>query len=139
MIWSRRKSHLFLEVSKETRNENVILIRSKYFILKRVSMRPRLSVQLPFDQTDDRIDQMIGYQSDVCVPQTVERSRPQSQEELTGVLEGVRALEAVVQAADETQRENARTHTHACTHTHTHTTGVAAGHRHSKMDTITLR
>uniref|UniRef100_A0A671UXG9 HEAT repeat-containing protein 5A n=1 Tax=Sparus aurata TaxID=8175 RepID=A0A671UXG9_SPAAU len=37
-------------------------------------------------------------------PQTVERSRPQSQEELTGVLEGVRALEAVVQAADETQR-----------------------------------
>uniref|UniRef100_A0A671UYL6 HEAT repeat-containing protein 5A n=1 Tax=Sparus aurata TaxID=8175 RepID=A0A671UYL6_SPAAU len=36
--------------------------------------------------------------------QTVERSRPQSQEELTGVLEGVRALEAVVQAADETQR-----------------------------------
>lgn len=40
-----------------------------------------------------------------CVSQKVERSRPQSQEELSGVLEGVRALEALVQAADESQRE----------------------------------
>ncbi|XP_060939458.1 HEAT repeat-containing protein 5A [Limanda limanda] len=36
--------------------------------------------------------------------QRTERSRPQSPEELLGVLEGVRALEAVVQAADESQR-----------------------------------
>lgn len=40
-----------------------------------------------------------------CVSQKVERSRPQSQEELSVVLEGVRALEALVQAADESQRE----------------------------------
>lgn len=38
-------------------------------------------------------------------PQRVERSRPQSPEELLGVLEGVRAMEALVQAADESQRE----------------------------------
>ncbi|XP_056249749.1 HEAT repeat-containing protein 5A isoform X1 [Seriola aureovittata] len=36
--------------------------------------------------------------------QRAERSRPQSPEELLGVLEGVRALEALVQAADESQR-----------------------------------
>ncbi|XP_041809707.1 HEAT repeat-containing protein 5A isoform X2 [Chelmon rostratus] len=36
--------------------------------------------------------------------QKVERSRPQSPEELLSVLEGVRAMEAVVQAADESQR-----------------------------------
>ncbi|XP_026160958.1 HEAT repeat-containing protein 5A, partial [Mastacembelus armatus] len=36
--------------------------------------------------------------------QKAERSRPQSPEELLGVLEGVRALEALVQAADESQR-----------------------------------
>ncbi|XP_070776216.1 HEAT repeat-containing protein 5A [Enoplosus armatus] len=36
--------------------------------------------------------------------QKVERSRPQSPEELLGVLEGVRAMEALVQAADESQR-----------------------------------
>ncbi|KAM7376460.1 hypothetical protein PAMP_006191 [Pampus punctatissimus] len=36
--------------------------------------------------------------------QKVERSRPQSAEELLGVLEGVRAMEALVQAADEPQR-----------------------------------
>ncbi|GAA6234638.1 HEAT repeat-containing protein 5A, partial [Lates japonicus] len=36
--------------------------------------------------------------------QRVERSRPQSPEELLGVLEGVRAMEALVQAADESQR-----------------------------------
>ncbi|XP_035850336.1 HEAT repeat-containing protein 5A isoform X2 [Sander lucioperca] len=36
--------------------------------------------------------------------QTAERSRPQSAEELLGVLEGVRAMEALVQAADESQR-----------------------------------
>ncbi|KAM3594589.1 uncharacterized protein V6R79_010326 [Siganus canaliculatus] len=36
--------------------------------------------------------------------QKVERSRPQSSEELTGVLEGVRAMEALVQAADQAQR-----------------------------------
>ncbi|XP_040916672.1 HEAT repeat-containing protein 5A isoform X2 [Toxotes jaculatrix] len=36
--------------------------------------------------------------------QRVERSRPQSPEELLGVLEGVRALEALVQAVDESQR-----------------------------------
>ncbi|XP_049451782.1 HEAT repeat-containing protein 5A isoform X1 [Epinephelus fuscoguttatus] len=36
--------------------------------------------------------------------QKVERSRPQSGEELLGVLEGVRAMEALVQAADESQR-----------------------------------
>ncbi|XP_038585677.1 HEAT repeat-containing protein 5A isoform X2 [Micropterus salmoides] len=36
--------------------------------------------------------------------QKVERSRPQSPEELSGVLEGVRAMEALVQAADESQR-----------------------------------
>lgn len=41
-----------------------------------------------------------------CVSQKVERTRPQSQEELSGVLEGVRALEALVQAADESQRED---------------------------------
>uniref|UniRef100_A0A8C2ZB38 HEAT repeat containing 5A n=1 Tax=Cyclopterus lumpus TaxID=8103 RepID=A0A8C2ZB38_CYCLU len=34
----------------------------------------------------------------------VERSRPQSPEELVGVLEGVRAMEALVQAADPSQR-----------------------------------
>ncbi|KAK5857880.1 hypothetical protein PBY51_011093 [Eleginops maclovinus] len=36
--------------------------------------------------------------------QKVERSRPQSQEELHGVLEGVRAMEALIQAAEEAQR-----------------------------------
>ncbi|XP_071355215.1 HEAT repeat-containing protein 5A isoform X3 [Trachinotus anak] len=36
--------------------------------------------------------------------QRAERSRPQSPEELLGVLEGVRAMEALVQAADESQR-----------------------------------
>ncbi|XP_033973343.1 HEAT repeat-containing protein 5A-like [Trematomus bernacchii] len=36
--------------------------------------------------------------------QKVERSRPQSQEELQGVLEGVRAMEALIQTAEETQR-----------------------------------
>uniref|UniRef100_A0A3Q3X6B3 LAA1-like C-terminal TPR repeats domain-containing protein n=1 Tax=Mola mola TaxID=94237 RepID=A0A3Q3X6B3_MOLML len=36
--------------------------------------------------------------------QKVERSRPQSPEELTAVLEAVRAMEALVQAADESQR-----------------------------------
>ncbi|XP_068195506.1 HEAT repeat-containing protein 5A isoform X2 [Antennarius striatus] len=36
--------------------------------------------------------------------QNMERSRPQSTEELAGVLEGVRAMEALVQAADESQR-----------------------------------
>ncbi|XP_011618311.2 LOW QUALITY PROTEIN: HEAT repeat-containing protein 5A [Takifugu rubripes] len=36
--------------------------------------------------------------------QKVERSRPQSQEDLMGVLEGVRALEALVQAAEEMHR-----------------------------------
>ncbi|CAJ1074884.1 HEAT repeat-containing protein 5A isoform X4 [Xyrichtys novacula] len=36
--------------------------------------------------------------------QTVERSRPQSPGELMGVLEGVRAMEALIQAADEAQR-----------------------------------
>ncbi|XP_074548207.1 HEAT repeat-containing protein 5A isoform X2 [Halichoeres trimaculatus] len=36
--------------------------------------------------------------------QRVERSRPQSAEELVGVLEGVRAMEALIQAADEAQR-----------------------------------
>uniref|UniRef100_A0A3B4Y6P1 Uncharacterized protein n=1 Tax=Seriola lalandi dorsalis TaxID=1841481 RepID=A0A3B4Y6P1_SERLL len=42
--------------------------------------------------------------SHVTPPQRAERSRPQSPEELLGVLEGVRALEALVQAADESQR-----------------------------------
>ncbi|TDG98505.1 hypothetical protein EPR50_G00201100 [Perca flavescens] len=36
--------------------------------------------------------------------QRAERSRPQSAEELLGVLEGVQAMEALVQAADESQR-----------------------------------
>ncbi|XP_047467316.1 HEAT repeat-containing protein 5A [Mugil cephalus] len=36
--------------------------------------------------------------------QKVERSRPQSPEELQGVLEGLRAMEALIQAADESQR-----------------------------------
>ncbi|CAK6980082.1 HEAT repeat-containing protein 5A isoform X4 [Scomber scombrus] len=36
--------------------------------------------------------------------QKVERSRPQTVEELQGVLEGVRAMEALVQAAEEAQR-----------------------------------
>ncbi|XP_008275344.1 HEAT repeat-containing protein 5A [Stegastes partitus] len=36
--------------------------------------------------------------------QKVERSRPQSPEELIGVLEGIRAMEALIQAAEETQR-----------------------------------
>ncbi|XP_053192170.1 HEAT repeat-containing protein 5A [Scomber japonicus] len=36
--------------------------------------------------------------------QKVERSRPQTEEELQGVLEGVRAMEALVQAAEEAQR-----------------------------------
>uniref|UniRef100_A0A8D0A3H4 HEAT repeat-containing protein 5A n=1 Tax=Sander lucioperca TaxID=283035 RepID=A0A8D0A3H4_SANLU len=40
----------------------------------------------------------------VFAGQTAERSRPQSAEELLGVLEGVRAMEALVQAADESQR-----------------------------------
>lgn len=39
------------------------------------------------------------------VLQKVERSRPQSQEDLMGVLEGVRALEALVQAAEEMHRQ----------------------------------
>lgn len=41
----------------------------------------------------------------MCLCQKVERSRPQSPEELQAVLEGVRAMEALVQAADESQRE----------------------------------
>lgn len=43
--------------------------------------------------------------TEVFVLQKVERSRPQSQEDLTGVLEGVRALEALVQAAEEMHRQ----------------------------------
>lgn len=35
----------------------------------------------------------------------MEKHRPQTQEDLVGVLEGVQALEALVQAADEPQRE----------------------------------
>ncbi len=38
----------------------------------------------------------------------MERSRPQSPEELTGVVEGVRAMEALIQAADESQRESSQ-------------------------------
>lgn len=41
----------------------------------------------------------------VSAPQKVERSRPQSPEELMGVLEGVRTMEALVQAADESHRK----------------------------------
>ena len=41
-----------------------------------------------------------------CDPaQRVERRRPQGPEELLGVLEGLRAMEALVQAAEESQRE----------------------------------
>lgn len=36
--------------------------------------------------------------------QQVQRTRPQSPEDLDGVLEGVRALEALVQAAEESHR-----------------------------------
>lgn len=45
-----------------------------------------------------------------CPPQKVERSRPQSPEELVGVLEGVQAMEALVQAADPSQRESGVSH-----------------------------
>lgn len=38
--------------------------------------------------------------------QKVERSRPQSPEDLMGVLEGLRALEALVQAAEESHRQS---------------------------------
>lgn len=38
--------------------------------------------------------------------QSIEKSRPQSPEELVGVLEGVRAFEAMVQAADESHRKH---------------------------------
>lgn len=37
--------------------------------------------------------------------QSIEKSRPQSPEELVGILEGVRAFEAMVQAADESNRK----------------------------------
>lgn len=35
----------------------------------------------------------------------MQRSRPQSAEDLMGVLEGLRALEALVQAAEESHRQ----------------------------------
>lgn len=37
--------------------------------------------------------------------QSIEKSRPQTPEELVGVLEGVRAFEAMVQAAEEPHRK----------------------------------
>lgn len=42
---------------------------------------------------------------DLFFPQKVERSRPQSPDELLAVLEGVGAMEALVQAAEESHRE----------------------------------
>lgn len=39
-----------------------------------------------------------------CSPQKVDRTRPRSTEDLMVVLEGVRALEALVQAAEEPHR-----------------------------------
>lgn len=43
----------------------------------------------------------------ICLlpPQKVERSRPKTPQELLGVLEAIRAMEALIQAADESQRE----------------------------------
>ncbi len=46
--------------------------------------------------------------------QRVERSRPQTPEELMGVVEGVRAMEALIQAADESQRESSQQNMKTC-------------------------
>lgn len=42
----------------------------------------------------------------MLVLQSVEKRRPQSAEELAGVLEGVRAFQAMVQAAEQSQRKS---------------------------------
>lgn len=44
----------------------------------------------------------------MLVLQSVEKRRPQSAEELAGVLEGVRAFQAMVQAAEQSQRKSTR-------------------------------
>lgn len=49
-------------------------------------------------QRDEDYDEVFALQK-------VERSRPQTPEDLMGVLEGVRALEALVQAAEESHRQ----------------------------------
>uniref|UniRef100_A0A8P4G1T7 HEAT repeat-containing protein 5A n=1 Tax=Dicentrarchus labrax TaxID=13489 RepID=A0A8P4G1T7_DICLA len=56
------------------------------------------------DAKDPLVIHLLCVICDVCLPQNAERSRPQSPEELMGVLEGVRAMEALVQAAEESQR-----------------------------------
>lgn len=43
--------------------------------------------------------------------QAVERRRPESADELAGVLEGVRAFKAMIQAADQNQRKSTRSAT----------------------------
>uniref|UniRef100_A0A8P4G3W7 HEAT repeat-containing protein 5A n=1 Tax=Dicentrarchus labrax TaxID=13489 RepID=A0A8P4G3W7_DICLA len=58
----------------------------------------------PLVSTGDTRVHLLCVICDVCLPQNAERSRPQSPEELMGVLEGVRAMEALVQAAEESQR-----------------------------------
>uniref|UniRef100_A0A3Q3XJ80 HEAT repeat containing 5A n=1 Tax=Mola mola TaxID=94237 RepID=A0A3Q3XJ80_MOLML len=74
-------------------NRNVDMVTFSFWkiILKRI-----FTVFTENNELDD--------DDDVLVPQKVERSRPQSPEELTAVLEAVRAMEALVQAADESQR-----------------------------------
>uniref|UniRef100_A0AAX7UN42 HEAT repeat-containing protein 5A n=1 Tax=Astatotilapia calliptera TaxID=8154 RepID=A0AAX7UN42_ASTCA len=51
----------------------------------------------------DSIVQVISAYICLLPPQKVERSRPQTPQELLGVLEGIRAMEALIQAADESQ------------------------------------
>uniref|UniRef100_A0A3Q4I408 HEAT repeat containing 5a n=1 Tax=Neolamprologus brichardi TaxID=32507 RepID=A0A3Q4I408_NEOBR len=51
----------------------------------------------------DSIVQVISAYICLLSPQKVERSRPQTPQELLGVLEGIRAMEALIQAADESQ------------------------------------
>uniref|UniRef100_A0AAX7UCG0 HEAT repeat-containing protein 5A n=1 Tax=Astatotilapia calliptera TaxID=8154 RepID=A0AAX7UCG0_ASTCA len=57
----------------------------------------------PLVISDKGIVQVISAYICLLPPQKVERSRPQTPQELLGVLEGIRAMEALIQAADESQ------------------------------------
>uniref|UniRef100_A0A669BLL6 HEAT repeat-containing protein 5A n=1 Tax=Oreochromis niloticus TaxID=8128 RepID=A0A669BLL6_ORENI len=54
--------------------------------------------------TSESIVQVISAYICLLPPQKVERSRPKTPQELLGVLEAIRAMEALIQAADESQR-----------------------------------
>uniref|UniRef100_A0A8D3DX18 HEAT repeat-containing protein 5A n=1 Tax=Scophthalmus maximus TaxID=52904 RepID=A0A8D3DX18_SCOMX len=71
-----------------------LVVSRCYQLLTSVFQAPP-GIAVPYIQVRSRIKNIVDR---------VERSRPQSPEELLRVLEGVRALEALVQAADESHR-----------------------------------